>query len=80
MQNTDSRTTIIPGMQYRRAPEAIEGLCELYGFSKHAVYPGENNTIAHPELTFNAGMITLGSFDSSTEYLRRPRKTSGSNW
>jgi hypothetical protein len=36
MQNTDSRTTIIPGMQYRRAPEAIEGLCELYGFSKHA--------------------------------------------
>jgi uncharacterized glyoxalase superfamily protein PhnB len=61
-------------MQYRKAPEAIEWLCKVFGFSRHAVYPGENNTIAHAELTLNGGMIMLGSFDGSTEYLRRHAK------
>jgi uncharacterized glyoxalase superfamily protein PhnB len=71
MPNSDPRSTIIPGMQYRQAPEAIEWLCKVFGFSKHAVYPGPGSTIAHAELTLNGGMIMLGSFDDSTEYLRR---------
>jgi uncharacterized glyoxalase superfamily protein PhnB len=71
MPNPDNRSTVIPGMQYRNAPETIEWLCKVFGFAEHAVYPGENNTLAHAELTLNSGMIMLGSFDDSTEYLRR---------
>jgi uncharacterized glyoxalase superfamily protein PhnB len=56
-----SRTSVVPGMSYRNAPEAIEWLCNVFGFQKHAVYPGENNTILHAELTLDGGMIMLGS-------------------
>ena len=34
-------------MAYRNAPEAIEWLCRVFGFEKHAVYPGPDNTIMH---------------------------------
>jgi hypothetical protein len=50
MQNPDNRSTVIPGMQYRKAPEAIEWLCTVFGFRKHAVDPGGNDTISHAEL------------------------------
>src|ERR1700677_1339889 len=56
-----SRTSVVPGMSYRNAPEAIEWLCNVFGFQKHAVYPGENNSILHAELTLDGGMIMLGS-------------------
>lgn len=48
-------------MQYRNAPEAIEWLCRVFGFERHAVYPGPGNTIMHAELTLGGGMIMLGS-------------------
>jgi uncharacterized glyoxalase superfamily protein PhnB len=48
-------------MQYRNAPEAIEWLCRVFGFEKHAVHPGPENTIMHAELTLGSGMIMLGS-------------------
>ena len=54
-------STIIPGMRYRNAPAAIEWLCNAFGFEKHLVVPGENDTIAHAQLTFGGGMIMLGS-------------------
>lgn len=56
-----SGTTVIIGMSYRNAPEAIEWLCRVFGLEKHAVYPGPNNTIMHAELTLGSGMIMLGS-------------------
>jgi uncharacterized glyoxalase superfamily protein PhnB len=56
-----THSLIIPGMHYRDAPAAIEWLCRVFGFAKHAVYPGENNTIMHAELTFGGGMLMLGS-------------------
>jgi len=56
-----TRSTAIPGMQYRHAPDAIEWLCRVFGFEKHAVYPGPDNTIMHAELTLGGGMIMLGS-------------------
>jgi uncharacterized glyoxalase superfamily protein PhnB len=58
---TNTRSTVIPGMMYRNAPAAIEWLCGTFGFEKHAVYPGENNTIMHAELTLGGGMMMLGS-------------------
>jgi uncharacterized glyoxalase superfamily protein PhnB len=57
----ESRSTVIPGHRYRNAPAAIEWLCQVFGFERHAVYEGENGTIAHAELTLGGGMIMLGS-------------------
>ena len=48
-------------MHYQNAPEAIEWLCRVFGFKKHAVYAGPGNTIMHAELTLDGGMIMLGS-------------------
>ena len=53
--------SIIPCLRYRNAPAAIEWLCQAFGFEKSAVYPGDNGTIAHAQLTFGNGMIMLGS-------------------
>lgn len=56
-----SNGIIIPTMRYRKAPKAIEWLCKAFGFEKHLVVPGENNTIAHAQLKYGNGMIMLGS-------------------
>lgn len=57
----ESRSTIIPGHRYRDAAAAIEWLCLVLGFERHAVFEGENGSIAHAELTLGGGMIMLGS-------------------
>ena len=57
-----SPSTIIPTMRYRNAPAAIDWLCQVLGFARHAVYPGPDNTIGHAELTLGGGMIMLGSY------------------
>jgi uncharacterized glyoxalase superfamily protein PhnB len=49
-------------MRYRNAPAAIDWLCQVLGFARHAVYPGPDNTIGHAELTLGGGMIMLGSY------------------
>lgn len=54
-------SSVVPSMAYRNAPEAIEWLCRVFGFEKHAVYPGPDNTILHSELTLGGGMIMVGS-------------------
>lgn len=54
-------STIMPAMRYRDANAAIEWLCNVFGFERHAVYLGPNNTVGHAELTLNGGMIMLGS-------------------
>ena len=54
-------STVIPGMHYKDAPAAIEWLCAVFGFTRHAIYPGPENTIMHAELTLGDGMIMLGS-------------------
>lgn len=56
-----NHATIIPAMRYRKAPEAIDWLCNAFGFEKHLVVPGENGTIAHAQLKFGNGMIMIGS-------------------
>jgi uncharacterized glyoxalase superfamily protein PhnB len=58
---TKTYSSVIPGMHYRNAPEAIEWLCGVFGFKEHAVHPGPDNTIMHAELTLGGGMIMLGS-------------------
>jgi uncharacterized glyoxalase superfamily protein PhnB len=56
-----SPSTIIPALRYRNAPAAIDWLCQVFGFERHAVYEGAPGTIGHAELTLNGGMIMLGS-------------------
>ena len=59
--NSATRSTVILGQAYRNAPAAIEWLCNVLGFAKHAVYPGPDGTIMHAELTLGSGMVMLGS-------------------
>jgi len=58
---TEQRSSVIPGILYRNAPEAIDWLCRVFRFEKHAVHPGPGNTIMHAELTLGGGMVMLGS-------------------
>lgn len=58
---THTKSAIIPAFRYRDAPAAIDWLCNVLGFERHAVYEGPNGTIGHAELTLNGGMIMLGS-------------------
>ena len=39
--------TVIPALQYRDAPAAIDFLCRAFGFERNAVYEGEGGIIAH---------------------------------
>ncbi len=60
-----TRATVIPALRYRNASAAIEWLCTAFGFEKHAVYPNEDGSIAHAQLTFGNGMIMLGSVSNA---------------
>jgi len=70
----DSPSTVIPAQRYRNAPAAIDWLCQVFGFARHAVYEGENGTIAHAELSLGNGMIMLGSCkdDESSSGFKTP--------
>jgi uncharacterized glyoxalase superfamily protein PhnB len=73
------RATIIPSFRYRNAPAAIDWLCDALGFERHAVYEGDNGTIAHAQLIHGGGMIMLGSM-TETEFgklLAHPDETGG---
>jgi len=72
-------STIIPGLRYRNAPAAIDWLCNAFGFEKNLVVPGDNNTIAHAQLTFGSGMIMLGSVREGDDRfaLQQPDQISG---
>jgi uncharacterized glyoxalase superfamily protein PhnB len=56
-----SVSTVIPTLSYRHAAAAIEWLCDAFGFERHAVYEGPDDTIAHAELQHGTGMVMLGS-------------------
>lgn len=72
---------IIPTMRYKDAPKAIEWLCTAFGFKKHLVVPGDNETIAHAQLSFGNAMIMLGSENDSEydRFLKTPNDLNGFN-
>jgi uncharacterized glyoxalase superfamily protein PhnB len=75
-----TRATVVPAMRYRDAPAAIEWLCKAFGFEKHLVVPGPDNSIAHAQLSFGNGMIMLGSTSRDNEYgrwIKQPAETDG---
>ena len=64
-----SNSTMMPTMRYKDAPAAIDWLCQVFGFARHAVYANPDGSIAHAELTLGGGMIMLGS-EKNDEYGR----------
>ncbi|MBT8272920.1 MAG: VOC family protein [Bacteroidia bacterium] len=74
-------SVIIPTMQYKDAPAAIEWLCNAFGFEKQLVVPGDNETIAHAQLNFGNAMIMLAS-ETNNEYgqfVKSPKDLNGFN-
>lgn len=73
------QSSIMCGHRYRNAPAAIDWLCDVLGFQRHAVYQGPNGSIAHAQLTFGGGMIFLGSFtdSESQRLLKQPDEVGG---
>jgi uncharacterized glyoxalase superfamily protein PhnB len=69
-EQTITRSAVTTCMNYRNALEAIEWLCRVFGFEKHAVYPGPNNTIMHSELTLGGGMIMVTSVAQDSPFSR----------
>ena len=65
---TGTKATIIPAFRYRDARAAIDFLCKAFGFERHAVYEGPDNTIAHAQLVLGDSMIMLGSAANEGEY------------
>ena len=64
-----SKSTIMPTLRYKDAPAAIDWLCQVFGFARHAVYAQPDGSIGHAELTLGGGMIMLGS-EKNDEYGR----------
>src|ERR1700744_2368349 len=69
-----TKSTIMPAMRYRNAPAAIDWLCQVLGFERHAVYANPDGSIGHAELALNGGMIMLGSQkdDEYGRYFKSP--------
>ncbi len=77
----ENKACIIPTMRYKNARTAIDWLCNAFGFEPHLVVDGENDTIAHAQLTYGNSMIMLGS-EKEDEYgklVTTPESMNGSN-
>jgi uncharacterized glyoxalase superfamily protein PhnB len=57
----ETRSSVMPALRYRNAPAAIDWLCKVFGFARHAVHTMPDGSVAHAELTLGGGMIMLGS-------------------
>lgn len=75
----ETHSTIMPTLRYRNAPAAIDWLCRVFGFERHAVYPGPEGTIGHAELKLGGGMIMLGSYkdDAYGRGFKSPEEVGG---
>ena len=77
----ESKACIIPTMRYKDARTAIDWLCKAFGFEKHLIVHGENNTIAHAQLTYGNSMIMLSS-ENENDYgklVKTPESLNGNN-
>lgn len=75
-----TRATVVPCLRYRDAAAAIDWLCTAFGFEKQAVYPNDDGSIAHAQLTFGNGMVMLGSVSSASDWgrlIRQPDEIGG---
>ena len=68
-------------MRYKNAQQAINWLCKAFGFEKHLLVQGEDNAVAHAQLTYGNSMIMLDSMNDN-EYgklISTPENLNGFN-
>jgi len=53
--------SIIPTFIYKDAPQAIDWLCDCFGFTKHLIHENDSGGITHAQLIFNDCLIMLKS-------------------
>ncbi|MET7304784.1 VOC family protein [Embleya sp. NPDC005575] len=65
---------LVPTLRYNDATAAIAFLENAFGMSAVLVVPGDDDTVAHAELTFGNSMIMLGTNlpEGCGDRLRRP--------
>jgi uncharacterized glyoxalase superfamily protein PhnB len=75
----NTKATIVPCLSYRDAAAAIDWLCDTFGFEKQAVYPGEDGSIMHAQLSFGNGMIMCGTKRDTPygAYIKQPDEIGG---
>jgi uncharacterized glyoxalase superfamily protein PhnB len=81
MAADQTKSTVIPGLRYRDAPAAIEWLCNVIGFEKQLVVPGDTpDTVLHAQLKLGGGMIMLGSVSDNDfgRLMKQPDEIGGS--
>ena len=78
-QPASTRSTLMPAFRYADAPAAIDWLCNVFGFTRHAVYANPDGTIGHAELVLGGGMIMLGSAknDAYSQTFKSPKDLNG---
>src|SRR5215510_721462 len=69
---------------YEDAAKAIDWLCKAFGFEVRLRIEGEGGRIEHSELTFDEGLIMVGSAGGKSERperlpCRSPRTLGGAN-
>jgi uncharacterized glyoxalase superfamily protein PhnB len=57
----DHAPILYPSLSYRDAPRAIQFLQDAFGFQKRVVYPNDDGTIAHAELSLGPSVLMLGT-------------------
>jgi len=73
------QAAVVSCLRYRDALKAIDWLCDVFGFSRQAVF-ADGQTVHHAQLTLGRGMIMLGSVSSGSEYgklTRQPDEVGG---
>ncbi|MER5932239.1 VOC family protein [Streptomyces sp. NPDC002054] len=60
--------SISPTLTYRDATAAIKLLTEAFGFTRVAVYEGDDGTVMHAELSYGNGMVMLGSRGTGSKF------------
>src|SRR5581483_11067225 len=76
MSETTTGTTtqrVFPTLRYRDARAAIRWLCDAFGFVEQAVY-GEGERVDHAQLTYDGGMIMLGTGRDDVFRMKTPKE------
>ena len=70
---------VIPCLRYRDALQAIDWLCNIFGFERRMVVTNAQQQVQHAELTLGSGMIMLGSLrdDEFGRLMTHPDQTAG---
>ncbi|MFF5443839.1 VOC family protein [Streptomyces sp. NPDC012888] len=62
--------SISPTLTYQDAHAAIRLLTEAFGFTRVAVYEGDDGSVRHAELSYGNGMVMLGSRGTGSTFDR----------